>query len=1149
MNGSNQIITTNQDINFSSFTKVVAAATYDTLTFNSGYTYNINGYATLQGNSTTNKLYLNPTLIGTPWNFNPSGPRNFTNLAPWYSNNVNSLAISALNSASSTSTVVPTATCQTAVLFCDRGFNVNWNFGSGPKAYWVGSSSNLVSGANWASTSGGAGGSASISSAYQLFFDGGGKNNATFDSSSGGTYAGIYIDSTYPGTITQQKALSLTSQGFVQNSGVFNGSTDAFTTNSFTQTGGTFNAPATMTDSGALTVSGGAFNASTTVNVAGSLVDNTTATSSGGTGPVGYWTMDEASGTGTSTDSSGNGNNGTWVGSPTATTSVPSAINFADTRALTFNGSSQYVSAGNNLQQLGAFTISAWVKLAGGGDAAQTIVTRTGSSNYITDYFLYANPGGQFALQRSNGSTYPSILTNNAISVGTWHHVVGVYNNDAGSIYVDGVLQTVTASGGALNSVTVTSGTRTTWIGRTSYPGVNADIYHFNGSIDDVRIYNRALSQAEVTTLAPSYVGYWKLDEGAGSTVADWSGFGNTGTLVASPTWTGSSGVAPTTFSNANALTFNGSSQYVKLSSAPIATIGTATTFSVSEWIYVSTLPNAIVYFSPGLYAVNGNFCFHLGIGSEYPGNSASNQLMIAASNGNVVNYYANDTSVIATGTWIHVAGVWNGTTKTAYLYKNGNLVATLNYSANAATSVTTSNWVIGAQNFNSTFSNYFNGSIDDVRIYNRALSAAEVLQLSQGQSVAPGGSISTNGNNSASSFYTASSTVNLTGGSQTLTSMGTTTFWNLIKTVSSNSTLTFSVGKVFQILNTLTLSGGSNQYLNLRSSQTGSRWNILANLLHYSFNLLNVQDSYNIATGTNSQIVAAGSTDNGNNINWLFSIPGVSIGWSGTPVATTTISSSTPITNMFGGAFTATRSSSGPTLHINSIKFAQKATIPASYVNNMYLYYGQASSTCNSGLVYNSSVMSPPGGIGPGVYSNGNYTFSALTIPVDYGTTTCLYLQYTIPATSTVPTTFGGQKIMDPVINNPLTDVIMDSGNATPSSVVGTYSGTTIDGNSLGLGSILSINTTDPTTNPTTFYVQNGTFWMHQGTTTPPVAISLTPANITATGFSFVKSAPSLGTQVVKITLNINEVDPKNPAKPVYAKTFSFTATIRVSH
>ena len=1136
--GADQTITTGQDLTFNNLYKVLTG-TYHMLTFNSGFTYNVLGTATLQGNGTANKLYLNPSLNGTPWSFNPSGIRSFANLAPWYSNNTNATPISALNSASSSNTAMP-GDCGSAFSFCDRGFNVNWNFGSGPKAFWVGSGSGagaLVSAANWASSTGGIAGSAVVGPTYQLFFDGGGRTNATFDASSGGTYAGIYMDSAYTGTVTQAKPLTIQSQGFIQNGGTFNGSTDAFSTAGLTLAGGTFNSPLNATDTGAFTVSGGTFNASSTLNVAGTLADNTTASSSGGTGPVGWWKLDEGTPGASVVDSSGNGNTGTQSGSPTYTSSVPGAVNFTDPYAMTFNGTSQYVSIGPMFTGVNNFSVSFWAKVHNPTTQdAQTAIQIGDSSSNSRGWGIRtrtSSTAGHWQIVHSGVAGY--LETTAVASNDVWAHYVMVVSGGTTSFYQNGSAVSVT------NNTNVINAPLSTDVGYIGNLGGN----YFNGSIDDVRIYNRALSQAEITSLAPSYVGYWKFDEGSGASATDWSGFGNTGTLVAAPTWTGSSGVAPVSFTDSNAVTFNGTTQYADLGNGSSINFAGANPFSLSLWYKSAISPgtglhligkrtgcagSAIQYQIADATVPNGGIAFY-----EWDGTGA----------------HSLSSNIQATvGSWTHIAFTYTGTVGTIYV--NG-------APANSASLTFTNNTVatdlmVGESGTCAKA----NGSIDDVRIYNRALSATEVSQLAQGQNVNPGGQSNTSGVISGS-FNPATSTVNLTGGSQSLTSMGTTTFYNLVKNVVSNATLTFSSGKVFQVLNNLTLSGGANQYLNLRSSSAGTQWKILINpAVLPTLNLLSVQDSNNITmnNGTSSPIVAAGGIDNGNNLNWLFSIPGTTINWSGTQVATTTISTTSPITNMVGGAFTATRSSSGPELYITGITFLQNGSLSNSYISNMRLYYKQVSGSCDTGLIYNSGVML--GGFGPATYLNGRYTFStstsqlaATSLPVDFGTTTCLYLRYDLPATSTIPTSLAGQSI-DPIIVNPLTDVIMNQGNASPSSVIdiqGANRATVIDGNSLGLGNVLSIATAATSTNPTTFYVQSGALWMHQGTSTPPAAIQLTPSNITATGFSFIKSAPSAGSQVVKITLNLSETDPRNPQKPSYAKTMTFTATVRVGH
>jgi len=679
-----------------------------------------------------------------------------------------------------------------------------------------------------------------------------------------------------------------------------------------------------------------------------------------------------------------------------------------------------------------------------------------------------------------------------------------------------------TQNGGVFNAPSTMTDTGAFTVSASSIFNASSTV-NVGGNILD------STTSSSTLDLSTGLAGYWKLDETV-SPAADSSVNGNNGTWSGVPSMspTASVPVPPIQFSDPYALTFNGSSQYINLGNTTGKGIPVGSQVrTYSAWVKFTNnyaLNTYGLVLSYGLVSQPALVLFGVGSTAGAPANSVSFDFGGAANN-------MDGTTSLNDGVWHNIVGTFDGSAMRIYV--DGSLQAT----KNGATANTSDNTTAYIGKYIASPYYYFNGSIDDVRIYNRALSSAEVSGLSAGYN---------SGTFNGGLLNFASSTVNLTGGTQSITSQGTTTFWNLAKSTSSSNNLSFTAGKVFKILNNLTLSGGSSNYLSLRSSQPGIQWKILPNTsATNSFNLLNIQDSNNIAV---QQLVAAGSVDNGNNTNWLFSIPGTTIGWSGTQVATTTI----PATNvMLGGAFTAIRTSTGPDLYIKSIKFTQNGSLANSFLTNVRLYYNQTSGSCDSALTFNEGIMIAASSSAT-YTATGKYSFSTTTgqiptgIPVSYGVSTCLYLRYDITGTASVD---QAGKSIDLSINNPLADVVMDSGNASPSSVIdiqGANRATVIDGNSLGLGSVLSINTTDPTTNPTIFYVQSGAFWMRQGTA---AAISLTPSNIAATSFSFVKSAPSANTQVVKITLNITETDPKNPTKPVYAKTFTFTATVKVSH
>lgn len=206
-------------------------------------------------------------------------------------------------------------------------------------------------------------------------------------------------------------------------------------------------------------------------------------------GLVAAYSFNEGSGT-TVTDLSGNGNNGT-INSATWTTGKYGG-------ALSFNGSSSYVDLGNpaSLQLTGSMTWSAWIyAVANPADDGQIVAKSDNSSGWQFKTSPDTGPHTfGVAVSPSSGSRTQRYSTTTR-SLNTWYHVAGVYNASAGTlnIYVNGVLDngalsgTIPASQFNNSAVNVNIGRRTGG-------------YYFNGIIDEVRIYNRALSLTEIQT-------------------------------------------------------------------------------------------------------------------------------------------------------------------------------------------------------------------------------------------------------------------------------------------------------------------------------------------------------------------------------------------------------------------------------------------------------------------------------------------------------------------------------------------------------------------------------------------------------------------------------------------------------------------------
>ncbi len=208
---------------------------------------------------------------------------------------------------------------------------------------------------------------------------------------------------------------------------------------------------------------------------------------------------------------------------------------------------------------------------------------------------------------------------------------------------------------------------------------------------------------ASTTTAAPTtdLVAAYAFNEGAGTTTGDTSGNANTGTLTNGPTWnaTGKFGAA-VSFDGVNDLILVPASASLNLSTAMTLEAWVNPTATLSGW-------KAILQKEADAYFLTAS-------------SSQQNRPASGATFGTTccTNVYA--TAALVPNTWTHVAATYNGTL--IQLYINGGLVSSM--PATGLIQTTTTSLRIGGNTYPTEF---FQGLIDEVRIYNRALSAAEV--------------------------------------------------------------------------------------------------------------------------------------------------------------------------------------------------------------------------------------------------------------------------------------------------------------------------------------------------------------------------------------------------------------------------------------
>ena len=213
--------------------------------------------------------------------------------------------------------------------------------------------------------------------------------------------------------------------------------------------------------------------------------------------------------------------------------------------------------------------------------------------------------------------------------------------------------------------------------------------------------------------------GWWRFDEGNGSTTADSSGNGNTGTLVASPPWiTGKYG---------DALSFNGSTQYVSVPNSSSLNIAGAITLAACVYPTSCTAGQQfqIVIWKEVQYTIvlynNGTNC-----GVSWANNTNWSYIAFGA--------FGN----VTLNTWHFIAGTQDASNNVK-IYLDGQLVNSQAFGG--AIVQTSAPLVIGEWPDGSTY--WFHGYIDEPRIYNRVLTPGEIYELFEGGAQTHTGSLS----------------------------------------------------------------------------------------------------------------------------------------------------------------------------------------------------------------------------------------------------------------------------------------------------------------------------------------------------------------------------------------------------------------------
>jgi hypothetical protein len=207
---------------------------------------------------------------------------------------------------------------------------------------------------------------------------------------------------------------------------------------------------------------------------------------------VGYWPFDD---TGSQiVDTSGNANDGTINGGVTSSTDVPPVSCFNDPRSLAFDGvGGSYINVPDaaSMDPASQITIAFWVKPVAINNSNYQHIIFKNMGGGLTSYGVWYDPTGHIYAE-TNDTIVRGIASTGVVAPGAWHYVVVDYNGVDQKLYIDG----------ALNNTNHVPGIT---IGYGGFPLKIGD-GDFNlplqGNIDDLRIYDRGLTDQEVADLA-----------------------------------------------------------------------------------------------------------------------------------------------------------------------------------------------------------------------------------------------------------------------------------------------------------------------------------------------------------------------------------------------------------------------------------------------------------------------------------------------------------------------------------------------------------------------------------------------------------------------------------------------------------------------
>ena len=376
-----------------------------------------------------------------------------------------------------------------------------------------------------------------------------------------------------------------------------------------------------------------------------------------------------------------------------------------------FSGSGGYVSLPTSADVTGTghLSISVWIKTSSDG----VIIQQRDPNNSNGEYQLAVQGGKVYWWDNAKGQYGFQITSTRDVADGQWHHIVAVREaNGTGEIFIDGQLDS------SQSGIAVPLGS-----GIGVYIGEDVrDLYYesegyspeiFTGLIDQVGLYNQALSPAAIQTLYSNHGSTPATQPAISGLVGQWQGNGNANDSGGfdNATISGTVGYAPGVVDQAFQFTGAGS---VVASDTPALD---SATFTIAGWFNITQAPavnNEYILASKYDGAYHG---WILRIGSNLqPG------ISVSGSSTADINVYSP--TAINLNSWHYLAATYDGST--VKLYVDGTLAASASLTNGYVPSATSLS--IGSASWANI--GYLNGLANEFSVFNRALSSAEIQAL-----------------------------------------------------------------------------------------------------------------------------------------------------------------------------------------------------------------------------------------------------------------------------------------------------------------------------------------------------------------------------------------------------------------------------------